>query len=319
MLRVHIEVALRPEAQPLLAFYSQSVVYGAQRAVALGEEGGPSRYRGRPGLGRPGDSPSAADSMESPAEALLNSADFRSVLRSLERMRSAVERQPLGLLRWLQGSPLHGYCAGAAWFAFCFAGLFPCPLWAVPLYLWLLLAVNAFLASRQRQEEWSKDEGEEPATSLFWDDSLCAEAGFSRSGASSISNFAYVAKIKQTLYAVEPLLLTKVAFGERVRNLLTFADGAASSASFALLFLAALGLSFTMVLLVVMDPSLCFFSGFYGAIGIVSLSKKGSDTAASKAPALWEQWAFNEAFACVPDDAQMAHRYVATKLQSIEV
>lgn len=356
---LRFEVALRAEAQPLLAFYARSVLAGARRVAQLGDEGGPSRARNRSRSLAPAAPPSQSSSRAAPpqplapplggaqeppaappgglaaAGLLLQGPEFGSVMQSLGRLRRGAAAPVAGIPRWLREQPTNGYAAAAGWFVFCAAGFFPCPLWLVPLYLWALLVGNALVAASQRSEDWARgvcghherSSGSSSACSSFhphsapffsshsWHPPHPAQHGsdaYHEIDASSIS------RCKLALREVEPLLLTSVAFWERLRNLLTFADGAASAACFASLGITSLALSAYLWLISCIDPELCFICGLYGAVAVVAYSRS-SPSGFRAAEPLWWQWAFNEALACVPDDTQMVHRFVATRLQLMEV
>uniref|UniRef100_A0A7S2PWE8 Uncharacterized protein n=1 Tax=Zooxanthella nutricula TaxID=1333877 RepID=A0A7S2PWE8_9DINO len=97
---------------------------------------------------------------------------------------------------------------------------------------------------------------------------------------------------------------------------MTFADGAASAACLAVAGIACALMSAYFWIISFMDPSLNFMSGLYGAVGIVAYSRCGQ--AGSEVEPFWWRWVFNEALACVPDDVQMVHRFVATRRQCVD-
>lgn len=318
--KLELEVALRCELQPLIQFYGCSVLEHALRAARLGE-GGPSCCRGQPRYGRPARVAAELEGEASAAEALVWSADFRSVLRSLERLRHGMARPVAGLPRWIRASPMNAYGAAACWFIFCFFGFFPCSLWKTPIYAWLLLVVNGLLAASQRLQDWdSREAGVKP---LFWRDEALAEGAVAADGHdievghhTKAATNSFVSRCRRSLYDAEPLLLTEAGFWERLRNVLSFADGAASAACFSGLGVLAAALSLSLFLVTTFDPGLSLVCGVYGAIGLLTFSRSG---AGPRRESLWWQWAFNEALACVPDDALMVHRYVATRLQRVDM
>lgn len=320
VLHVGLEVTLCSEAQPLLAFYAKSVVAGVHRVMALGSEGGPSRARNRarsllpaPGLAdwsEPGAFAGAKDLMQSP--------EFQSVMQSIERWHRNANAEPIGLTRWVRQKPTHAYVAAGGWFLFCIAGFFPCPLWLAPLYAWCIFAGNALLVASQRNEDLAHEEAEGDeeggrrivAAGPFPPLGVVGDLSGARSAAMHIARWQKVVRL------VEPALLTAVGYKARLRNLLGFTDGAASIANFVVFAMMAGVLSLYLLLISAIDPSLNFMSGLYGAVAIVSYARMGQ--LADRCEPLWWQWAFNEVFACAPDDLQAVHRFVSTHVQCLE-
>eukprot|EP00429_Kryptoperidinium_foliaceum_P011151 CAMPEP_0176003946 /NCGR_PEP_ID=MMETSP0120_2-20121206/1436_1 /TAXON_ID=160619 /ORGANISM="Kryptoperidinium foliaceum, Strain CCMP 1326" /LENGTH=884 /DNA_ID=CAMNT_0017336605 /DNA_START=9 /DNA_END=2663 /DNA_ORIENTATION=- len=321
VLHMELEITLCSEAQPLLAFYAKSVVAGMHRVMALGTEGGPSRARNRYRSLRP--IPALSEwsdpGMIMGAKDLLQSPEFQSVMQSLERWHRNAAAEPAGILRWVRQKTSNSYIAAGSWFMFCFAGFFPCSLWLLPIYAWCLFVGNGLLAAGQRHEDLA-------STGVDSDDEeeghrIVAAGPFPALGVPGVvdgtrSASSHIARWQKVIYLAEPLLLTAVAFRARFRNLLGFYDGPASVANFAIMGLLAVGLSAYLLLISAIDPSLNFMCGLYGAIALVAYSRAGG--LVGKCEPLWGQWAFNEIFACAPDDLQAVHRFVSTRVQSLD-
>mmetsp|Transcript_35825 Transcript_35825/g.116115 ORF Transcript_35825/g.116115 Transcript_35825/m.116115 type:complete len:736 (+) Transcript_35825:54-2261(+) len=304
---IQIDCTLRKEVQPLLALYATSMLASAQRVHQQ--------------FGQPERLPTA--SPMSGAGDAYPSADLSRAQQALQRARHRSEATSNGIGRWLQEQQLHGYIAAGIWFTFCGAGFFPCSLWALPFYTWLALLGNGLLAASQRSEDWLRRES---GLAQFADDvdGRSSNGGHGRSPvnagvASPVSSKheRVEAELRKFLGEADRFFAAVAGFAERLQNLLTFADVAASAAFFAVLGLLAAALTFSLLLATLFDPSHCFICGLYGAVGLLSYSRaapKGSGSSSQS----WKQ-AFNEVFACVPDDAQMLHRFVATRIQCEEV
>mmetsp|Transcript_56858 Transcript_56858/g.184202 ORF Transcript_56858/g.184202 Transcript_56858/m.184202 type:complete len:851 (+) Transcript_56858:48-2600(+) len=308
---IQIEVTLRKEVQPLLALYATSMLASAQRVHQQ--------------FGQPETSPTA--SPLSGAGDAFPSADLSRAQQALQRARHRSEASSNGIGRLLQEQQLNGYIAAGIWFTFCGAGFFPCSLWALPFYTWIALLGNGLLAASQRSKDWRRRES---GLAQFADDvdGRSSNGGHGRSPvnagvASPVSSKheRVEAELRKFLGEAERFFAAAAGFAEKLRNLLTFADVAASAAFFAVLGLLAAALTFSLLLATLFDPSHRFICGLYGAAGLLAYSRaapKGSGSSSGSSSESWKR-AFNEVFACVPDDAQMLHRFVATRIQCEEV
>jgi len=176
---------------------------------------------------------------------------------------------------------------------------------------------NGFVASRQRKRIWSDPDSE---AKLFWREDFSA---FADARGKATVKIAYRAR------EVEPMVRITALFVEKVRNALTFADGPASVVCFAAFGMIAITASFVLLLLSYVDPGYSFLCGIYGALTIFMLSRTAAKPlAAASPPSQWEdpqhepekmQWLLHKVLGTVPDQAEMAHRYVAAKVQALEV
>jgi len=124
-------------------------------------------------------------------------------------------------------------------------------------------------------------------------------------------------KLGKRLREVEPFLRTAASFVERTGNALTFADGPASTAFFLCFGAVALVLSASLFLLSILDPGLSFF---YGAVALVALARPPEASASNQSGSVGVEplrvpRAFNRAFACIPDEAELVHRFIAGRVQ----
>jgi len=240
---------------------------------------------------------------------LLQSTLVTQTARNFERLGNLFKAPSGGLLRWLREKPWHGYAAGTAWALFCAAGLFPPPFWAWPLYLWALLALNGALVAQQRARDWS-----EPGELAYpvWNEELVPKQ---LCIGDLVANFTSgVGKMERN---------TRILLGtlERFFNLFNFADGTATLLGMAAAGLAALALSALLLCLALVDTGGTWSSALGGLILCVALSTKGQGQGGTTAPSpptrdpIGNLEKLNRVLECVPDQAELEHRYIATKVQ----
>ncbi|CAE8636294.1 unnamed protein product, partial [Polarella glacialis] len=161
------------------------------------------------------------------------------------------------------------------------------------------------------------------AKPLFWRESS-VEHGLAASSSERAQEQALAAKLVRSAREVEPVVRVAATFVEKVRNAMTFADGPASVVCFFVLGLVALALSCSLLLISLIDPGYSFVSGVYGAVAIVALARPSDsghgseDIAAAEARAqqpLQFQGLVNRVLSSVPDQAELAHRFVAAQVQ----
>jgi len=166
--RIKLEVTLKKEVRSLIGLYFASMVVNAEGTHQLTQ---PRCVRSS-GSERP--APPLPEALaDSSAESVLRNADLRNVFSYLARLSHSTSKQGLGFIAWLREDTLHGYVAAVVWLVFCAGGFFPCSLWLVPIYGWLLLLGNGLLAARQRKNAWS-GQGTE-AMQLFWKEDLAED------------------------------------------------------------------------------------------------------------------------------------------------
>jgi len=302
-----VEITFRDEVHTLLGFYLASIAAGAKgQGMFYGAMDVPAMP---PNVSL--DSPSSMNILESPG--------LRSLLNFLWRWKHYCNRPSFGFFRFLKEQGYRRFVAAVCWLFFCLMGYFPCSLWIFPIYIWLALLGNGLLAAFQRQADWAC-RGEE-ANQLFW--SRVAPPGQLPEDANG-KFIATFAKCIQQLQEVEPLVRTGVLFLERASNLLTFTDGLASVTSFIVLG-GVLGSASLSLLLITYVEGINFLCGAYGAFLLITLLKppqpelpwqQGPGQGAKKGSTMR---LFNQAFACVPDQAEAAHRFVASRVQPLEV
>lgn len=304
-----VEVTLAPDVRSLVGLYASSISAGARAAVQAGfgtdfreiaqkaEEGGaPPCFR----------------------------EELTSLRSSLLRLRHYCSRPSRGLACWMQEESRRCYIAALSWFLFCVFGFFPCSLWMCPAYLWLALLGNGLLAAQQRDRDWSTAQGN--SFELFWPSAEFMEAGHQRrrrqAGGAAAKQGA--ASTKELLLELEDMLRSAACFLERSRNMFSFADPAASVACFLGSGVVALSFAASFAIMKWMDPGLNYVCGCYGAVAIVKLGGAGSQDASAgpAAPAGTGQtrllklpWAFNQVLSAVPDEPELAHRFVAGRVQ----
>jgi len=308
--RMTVQISLKEEVRSLVGVYFALAVVGLKGAQFTQ----PRCLRGDTERPPP---PTTEALQDQSAQAVLRNADLRNVFSYLARLSHSTSQQNIGFLAWLREEKWHGFAAAIAWFLFCVLGFFPCPLWQAPIYLWLFMLGNGFVASRQRKRIWSDPDSE---AELFWREDFSA---FADARGKATVKIAYRAR------EVEPMVRITALFVEKVRNALTFADGPASVVCFAAFGMIASTASFVLLLLSYVDPGYSVLCGIYGALTIFMLSRTAAKPlAAASPPSQWEdpqhepekmQWFLHKVLGTVPDQAEMAHRYVAAKVQALEV
>lgn len=260
-----------------------------------------------------------------------------------------------GWSRWLRSSWWHAPVTAAAWFFFC-VSYFPPPLWTWPLYAWFYLLVDGLLAANHRRSDWLNggsgameridvEEGSVQrelkmlgmksfARNPTYNDRTCREKeetavddGEEDSDTSSdVPTVHHVQPdfaredsqwhaLVRHVHRFEPLLANLAGFVERVANLVSFADGTASAIGYIVLSAMALFVSLVLMLVTWVDPSLGFAVGIDGAISILYLSRLPQE----KPPEPFSlQRKVNQIMACVPDEAELIHRLVATRVQRLQ-
>mmetsp|Transcript_70871 Transcript_70871/g.125188 ORF Transcript_70871/g.125188 Transcript_70871/m.125188 type:complete len:820 (-) Transcript_70871:34-2493(-) len=307
--RITVQISLKEEVRSLLGLYYAAMVVGFKGAQFTQ----PRCLRGDTERPPP---PTSEALQDQSAQAVLRNADLRNVFSYLARLSHSTSQQNLGFLAWLREETWHGFAAAFAWLIFCALGFFPCRLWQVPIYLWLFMLGNGLLASRQRKRVWSDPDSE---VKLFWREDFSA---FADARGKATVKIAYRAR------EVEPMVRITALFVEKMRNAMTFADGPASVVCFAVLGVIAAAVSLQLLLFSYIDPGFSIMCGIYGALVIIVLSRKASIPLAAASPNQWEdpqhepekmQWLLRKVFGTVPDQAEMAHRFVAAKVQGLEV
>uniref|UniRef100_A0A7S4PU83 C2 domain-containing protein n=1 Tax=Alexandrium monilatum TaxID=311494 RepID=A0A7S4PU83_9DINO len=237
---------------------------------------------------------------------VLQSKVLHQAVRNIERLEGLTKAPGRGILRWIRAKEWHGGAAGLSWCIFCCVGLFPPPTWAVPLYIWAMIVLNGFFVAMQRERDWSKTNDE--AFPVWIEELETATPSLSE----LLNNFTRgVRKLERSTRLI-------VGVMERGVNLFTFADGV-STVLFAVgLGLVALGVSLVLLLWTWLDPTGSWFFGLGGLAFCCLLSqpprKKEEGGGAPKDPmAPLEK--LNMALECVPDQPEMAHRYIACRVQ----
>eukprot|EP00411_Alexandrium_monilatum_P001577 CAMPEP_0175187034 /NCGR_PEP_ID=MMETSP0093-20121207/2699_1 /TAXON_ID=311494 /ORGANISM="Alexandrium monilatum, Strain CCMP3105" /LENGTH=545 /DNA_ID=CAMNT_0016479775 /DNA_START=39 /DNA_END=1676 /DNA_ORIENTATION=+ len=306
-----VEVTFRQEVSSLVGFYLASVLSAAK--VAATSNG-------------PAEVPVLPISSDLASMNILDSPALRSLLDFLWRLKHYSDGPSTGFIRFVKEHRFCGYACAALWFLFCSFGFFPCSAWVFPIYLWLALVGNGLVAAFQRQADWEQ-RGEE-AKDLFWKQPDLDDQVPDSPNSKAMAAFG---RCIQQLHEVEPMVRTFVLFLERAGNLLTFADGLASLVAYiilgGMLTLASLGL-----LIVSHTEGIPFLVGAYGALLLFMVARKGGSQGplgmqgprGVHGPGAMQAVAperrsflrlFNQAFACVPDQAEVAHRFVAAKVQ----
>mmetsp|Transcript_36730 Transcript_36730/g.82691 ORF Transcript_36730/g.82691 Transcript_36730/m.82691 type:complete len:661 (-) Transcript_36730:37-2019(-) len=257
----------------------------------------------------------------------LQHVDLQRVTRNLHRLERFFARPPAGLVYWLQADRRHGFLAGFLWYAFCLAGLFPPPLWAWPIYVWCFLLTNGLLAARQRKRGWgrrgihsslespgraSPGRGKKGPAVLFdlWNEDIVPETM-----AQSIKNF------QRAMSDLEDNSNTFVSFLERIANVFNFADGSATLLVWTTFGFASLALSMAAYLWFLLDGEGRWSCGILGGVACVLASQAGPATEAQEEDEEEDPFQtmtyVNQMMSCVPDDGDLAHHYIATRVQCL--
>jgi len=301
-----IELTLSSEVRSLLGFYGYSMMAGLQgdgpfHAIDA------DLFHQDCLLAGP-DEPSLPDFMIS--------HPLNSLLNHLVRLRFALLRPPCGLLRFLREESWHGQAAALCWFVFCMLGFFPCPLWLAPVYLWFILFCDGLLVASQRQRDWQRKDG---GARLFR-----TKEAVQRIGDPAVD---VIASLNWQLQEVLPFIRLLTTSLERARNMFTFADGAASTVLFLGLGVALGVLSLLLRLAMLVDSNLSILCGVSGAAILLVFSRPpppplppapGSKNASAD-PSRWGLLqTLMGGLTVVPDAAELAHRFVATRIQVLE-
>merc|ERR1712176_447049 len=124
-----------------------------------------------------------------------------------------------------------------------------------------------------------------------------------------------VVKFRKDLDAANRNLRIWVSFIERVQNLTTFADGPATLLLFISAGLASVALSLFCFIVNHFDPHLRISSGIIGFFICIRVSySKPPQRGNNEFPVMTK---FNQDLECFPDEEEMAHRYIATRIQVI--
>jgi len=316
---LELQLVLNSRSNSQLKSYASSVFTGPCSVTA-------EQSRRSLGSSGEGSEPSLID--------VLKSINIEKLIRNGNRLETICESEAQGLIRWLRaGGIRHAVLAGSFWIAFCMLGFFPPPNWAVPLYICAACIGNGYLVGKQREEDWQKlvtlkppllqESLNEPlletaVTSaskgpqrknaiIVWDDENAPETA-----TETIANF------KKTVTDIDRNLTTLVSFIERISNMFSFADAAATVMCQIVSVIAAgsLSLIFFLYSWCEIDPSGSKASAVIGfalifAVALSSPPKKDDDPFVGLAQ-------FNEALQCVPDQQELIHRYIATRIQVIE-
>eukprot|EP00929_Paragymnodinium_shiwhaense_P122424 TRINITY_DN9512_c0_g1_i1.p1 TRINITY_DN9512_c0_g1~~TRINITY_DN9512_c0_g1_i1.p1 ORF type:complete len:810 (-),score=134.75 TRINITY_DN9512_c0_g1_i1:20-2449(-) len=308
---VHVELMLRPDVPSLAHFYSKTV--GATFSMLNMDS---------TVLSQPLPLMHKADI---PAEEARAEADVRSLLESLIRLRIFINGTGgwSSLFTWLAKEKWRTYAAAALWFVFCKAGYFPPPLWLWPLYIWVAFATSGLLSQNVRSKATSANV---PAALV--------PAGLLASNFDLLPDKERQALLRYYVAEQEPFLRSLVAGLERCRTILSFGDGPASVVVFAAAGCFALLMSFSFFLITCLE-TVSFICGLYGAFFLaMTVPKLYGETGAKmgagpEAPLLQNVAAQGgEARlpdfmmirklgmaleACVPNEAELAHKGVASR------
>jgi len=243
---------------------------------------------------------------------VLRKLDLGQIDSAVKRLETYFNSPSTGIVRWLQAARWHGFTAGIGWCAFCLLGFFPGRLWAWPLYLWTLLLVNGLLVAQQREKCWTSGKS---MPFLVWNDEVEKET--LEEG---------VAGLAKDVRHNGRVIIALASSVERLSNALTFADGAASSSVFAFGGVAALLLSLLWLLWDLLDPNGIWSWPLLGFICCVATSweQGGAPTRSKTDPENQAQdpvapiETFNRVMRCVPDQADLAHRFIATQVQCLQ-
>jgi len=243
---------------------------------------------------------------------VLKKLDLGQIDLAMNRLETYFESPSMGIMRWLQAARWHGFAAGIAWCVFCLLGFFPGRFWAWPLYLWTLLLVNGLLAAKQREKCWASDECM-PFT--VWNEDVEPE-----------TLEEAVAGLAKDVRHNGRVIIALASSVERLTNALTFADGAASSCCFVFGGITALLLSLLWLLWDLLDPNGVWSFPLLGFVWCVATSwEQGATPTQSKK--YFEKQAedpvapletFNRVMRCVPDQFDLAHRFIATRVQCLQ-
>eukprot|EP00928_Gymnodinium_smaydae_P019859 TRINITY_DN17644_c0_g1_i1.p1 TRINITY_DN17644_c0_g1~~TRINITY_DN17644_c0_g1_i1.p1 ORF type:complete len:906 (+),score=196.64 TRINITY_DN17644_c0_g1_i1:136-2853(+) len=339
---VSVEIALRPEVPSLAKLYGRAVMGGATLAQAMD----PARLSQIPARGiaymdrETGRATASygggAGTGGQAGDSVLADGEVEKLLVALMRLR----RFFLGgggwkvAGDWLKAERWRAFAAAAAWFLFCWLGYFPPALWQVPAYFFVLLLANGILvqtARRRRLEEAADAIASGALPGLLEDTQDPLDARDRR------------ILLLQAARELEPIVSGLVVGLERLRNLVSFADGPASVVFYAAVgaFCALMCLSFGVITW--LEP-VTFVCGLYGAFLIVMGNVKKGGAAATNpvgaigggnapqaallagAPAAGDElpeflslrrlgvalappWG-----ACVPDESELLHRFAARRL-----
>jgi len=233
---------------------------------------------------------------------MLQSLEMEKWYRHLSRYESLKHQSARGIGRWLRrGGFNRGLLAGFGWVVFCGWGFFPPPLWATPIYVWFAVVLNGWITARYREMDWQSPEA--PAF-LVWESHVNPD---------TLPQF--LAKMKKDLIRWERDMQNFVSTSERIANLFSFADGTATTICIAAMGVLAVCTCIILLVVRCADPTgrwSCALVGF-GLCLAVSTSKPPAQEEEDFVSAKFED--VNRMLRFVPDDYEMAHRYIATKVQ----
>mmetsp|Transcript_59570 Transcript_59570/g.128927 ORF Transcript_59570/g.128927 Transcript_59570/m.128927 type:complete len:805 (+) Transcript_59570:55-2469(+) len=309
LVQLRVELTLGPSSKGQLLETARRIVSKAAR-------------RGEGPVMGPSVSGKTEDSDAEPSLwSVIRNVDVNGVMANINRLETLAFTAPRGIVRWLRVSQRRGIVCGFLWLAFCVLGFFPPPVWLCLVYFWVFLLINGLLAARQRAEDWS--DVRKPVFNVWKEDNVRSVApGTGPSIKEALSAF------KQVIQDLERSTRTAVSFLERVAGLLTFADGPSSLLFYLGFGLAAVNSSIAFFLWSYIDPHGSYALGFAG-LGIClllsgALSKHHK---AERRPmtrddllrplelALWPLAKFNDLFDQSPDSAELAHRFISTRIQ----
>mmetsp|Transcript_24989 Transcript_24989/g.48786 ORF Transcript_24989/g.48786 Transcript_24989/m.48786 type:complete len:734 (+) Transcript_24989:51-2252(+) len=298
--RLSIEVHLGEPAKSQLQCYVASIVSEVRQ-----EKTEPQASSTQGGKKDPKREPSALE--------VFKKLDLGRIDRAVSRIETYFESPSRGIVCWLQAARWHGFAAGIAWCCFCLFGFFPGRFWAWPLYLWTLLLVNGLLVAQQREKCWSSHEN---MAFPVWNEDVEPE--------SLEEAVAGLAKDVRHIGRVTTALTSTV---ERLSNAFTFADGVASICCFACAGIAALLLSLLWLFWDLLDPSGVWswpLLGFSCCLAIswgrgAAPTQGNTDFEKQEEDPLAPLDAFNRVMNCVPDQADLAHRFISTQVQCLQL
>mmetsp|Transcript_66997 Transcript_66997/g.160534 ORF Transcript_66997/g.160534 Transcript_66997/m.160534 type:complete len:872 (+) Transcript_66997:136-2751(+) len=304
---LHLSLNVGPPSLSAMQCYVDSMTRGIFEAKAIRDH-------------RHDDNEPAEGEEEPTLISVLRNIDVMQTVRYLNRLQALalMWRHQRGFVRWIRKEEWRGPFAAVCWLMICLSGHFPPPIWAWPVCIWFGLLANGLIFANHRRKDW---------------DDHSAYAVFNEE-AETASLQKRIDLFKKGVHEIERNAQTLVSFLERVSNLFSFADVPAS-------FLWCVGsgivtvvASFVGYIIVMVDPSGNWTWGILGSGLLLVISRrpkremKRFQTASAlggKNPnplqplvdLLRPLSMFNSVMACVPDMGQLAHRYIATRIQCV--
>lgn len=242
---------------------------------------------------------------------LMQSKVVQQAVRNCERLETLLKAPSRGILRWIRAKPWHGLAAGLSWFAFCCTGLFPPPAWALPLYIWAMLLLNGIFVAFQRERDWTKSRDD---AFPVWNEEM-------ETGTPTITEL--VNAFTKGVCSLEKSTKNVLGILDRLLNILSFADGITSVLFASIMGLAALLLAVMILLWRELDPTGSWFSGLTGLAVCFFISHPPDKN--SKKPVKGPSQdpmsglsKLNKVLECVPDQPEVAHRYIAFRVQCVD-